>query len=101
LKIKTLTTKYLLRKLAGNYLPADIIKRPKKGFGIPVGKWLKNEFKPVVNELLNESFIKRQGLFEWSYVKALLDDHELNFADRRKELWTLLTFQWWWRKYFI
>ncbi len=101
LKIKALTTKYLLRKLASNDLPSNIIKRPKKGFGIPVGKWLKNEFKPVVNELLNESFIKRQGLFQWNYIKTLLDDHELNLADRRKELWTLLMFQWWWRKYFV
>ncbi len=100
LKIKTLTTKYLLRKLAGKHLPESITQRPKKGFGIPVGKWLKNEFKPVVNELLNESFIKRQGIFQWQYINSLLDEHNLNVADRRKELWTLLMFQWWWQKYF-
>ena len=99
-KIKSLTTKYLLRKLAGKYLPPSIIKRPKKGFGIPVGKWLNNEFKPVVNELLNESFITNQGIFNWHYVKALLYEHQSNIVDRRKELWTLLMFQWWWRKYF-
>lgn len=100
LKVNNLTTKYLLRKLAYAYLPSQIVKRPKKGFGIPVGKWLKNEFKPVVNELLHESFIKRQDIFQWSYIKQLLDEHETNLVDNRKELWTLLMFQYWWRKYF-
>jgi len=100
LKIKALTTKYLLRKLAGKHLPDSIIKRPKKGFGIPVGKWLQNEFRPVVNELLNESFISRQEIFNWDYVQTLLSEHNTGSADRRKELWNLLMFQRWWQKYF-
>lgn len=61
----------------------------------------KSEFKPLVSELLNESFIKHQGIFQWRYIKTLLDEHNLNIADRHKELWTLLMFQWWWQKYFL
>ena len=75
--------------------------RKKKGFGIPVGKWLKDEFKPVVDELLTESFIRRQSLFNWGYIDRLLQEHYQGKADRRKELWTLLMFQWWWRKFFM
>ena len=100
LKIKALTTKYLLRKLAAKYLPESIIKRPKKGFGIPVGKWLKDEFKPVVDELLNETFISRQEIFNWPYIQTLLTEHNTGIADRRKELWNILMFQRWWQKYF-
>jgi asparagine synthase (glutamine-hydrolysing) len=101
LKVRGTTSKYLLRRLAQSYLPKGIVQRPKKGFGIPVGKWLKHEFKSQVDELLNESFVQKQGLFSWSYIKGQLDDHERGSADRRKELWTLLMFQWWWRKFFI
>lgn len=100
-KIKGSVTKYLLRKVAANYLPDRIVRRPKKGFGIPVGKWLKDEFKPVVDELLTESFIRRQSLFNWGYIDRLLQEHYQGKADRRKELWTLLMFQWWWRKFFM
>lgn len=98
-KLRGMTTKYMLRKAAAPYLPESILKRPKKGFGIPVGRWLNHEFKPLVDELLSESFVKRQGLFEWSYIKRLRGEHEESRYDRRKELWTLFMFQWWWRKF--
>ncbi|MDP3507557.1 MAG: asparagine synthase (glutamine-hydrolyzing) [Candidatus Melainabacteria bacterium] len=101
LKVHGLTTKYLLKKAVAPYLPDYIMKRPKKGFGIPVAKWLRNEFRPVVDELLGESFIKRQGIFQWPYINRLVQEHMSQKADRRKELWTLLMFQWWWKKFFV
>jgi asparagine synthase (glutamine-hydrolysing) len=100
LKVKGLTSKYLLRQVAATCLPDKIVGRPKKGFGIPVGKWLKQDFKPVADELLCESFVRQQGLFRWEYIKDLIDQHHTGKVDRRKELWTLLMFQWWWRKFF-
>lgn len=100
LKVRGMTTKYLLKKAVTPYLPEYIMKRPKKGFGIPVAKWLRQEFRSVVDELLCQSFIEKQGVFQWQYVKTLLDEHMSMKADRRKELWTLLMFQWWWRKFF-
>jgi asparagine synthase (glutamine-hydrolysing) len=101
LKVHGLTTKYLLKKAVAPYLPEYIMKRPKKGFGIPVAKWLRNEFRPVVDELLGESFIRRQGIFQWPYINRLVQEHMSQKADRRKELWTLLMFQWWWKKFFV
>ncbi|MBS1992786.1 MAG: asparagine synthase (glutamine-hydrolyzing) [Cyanobacteria bacterium SZAS LIN-3] len=100
LKVRGTTTKYLLKKAVSPYLPDYIMKRPKKGFGIPVGKWIRQEFRPVVDELLSESFIKRQGIFNWVYINNLLAEHMSQKVDRRKELWTILMFQWWWRKFF-
>lgn len=99
LKVKGLTTKYLLKKAVTPYLPAENIKRPKKGFGIPVAKWLKQDFKPLVDELLCEEFVRKQGIFQWTYVDRLLNEHRDGRFDRRKELWTLFMFQWWWRKF--
>jgi len=100
MKVRGMTTKYLLKKAVAPYLPDYIMKRPKKGFGIPVGKWIRQEFRPVVDELLSESFIKRQGIFNWVYINNLLSEHMSQRVDRRKELWTILMFQWWWRKFF-
>ncbi|MBI4533094.1 MAG: asparagine synthase (glutamine-hydrolyzing), partial [Candidatus Melainabacteria bacterium] len=101
LKVKGLTTKYLLKKAMASYLPPRTVHRPKKGFGIPVARWLKKEFASTVSELLCERFVARQGIFVWPYIKDLLHEHNEGFCDRRKELWTLLMFQWWWRKFFV
>lgn len=100
LKIRGMKTKIVLRNAAEKYLPESIIKRPKKGFGIPVAKWLGSDFKPMVDELLSQQYIERQGIFDWTYVGDLLAQHESKRYDRRKELWTLFMFQWWWRKFF-
>jgi asparagine synthase (glutamine-hydrolysing) len=100
LKVKGFKTKYLLKKAVTPHLPESIIKRPKKGFGIPVAKWLRSDFKPLVDEVLSESYIQRQQLFDYAYVSELLQQHMSGAADRRKELWTLFMFQMWWRKFF-
>jgi len=100
LKMRGFKTKYLLKKAMAPYLPSRTISRPKKGFGIPVAKWLNKDFREVADELFSESFVKRQGLFEYSHINSLLTEHRSKVADRRKELWTLFMFQWWWQKYF-
>ncbi|MDX2107688.1 MAG: asparagine synthase (glutamine-hydrolyzing) [Candidatus Melainabacteria bacterium] len=100
LKLKGFRTKYLLRKLASQYLPESIVERPKKGFGIPVARWLQSDLKPLVDRLLSREYIGEQNIFQWDTVSGLLDDHMQKRADRRKELWTMLMFQCWWDKYF-
>lgn len=100
LKVRGRTTKYLLKKAVTPYLPPEIMKRPKKGFGIPVAKWLRSDFKSMVDELLAPDFVKQQGIFNVDYLLKLRLEHENGQVDRRKELWTLFMFQWWWRKFF-
>jgi asparagine synthase (glutamine-hydrolysing) len=100
LKVRGLKTKYLLKKAMAPYLPDRILNRPKKGFGIPVARWLRQEFRPQVNELMSEPFLKKQGIFKPEQIKQLLAEHDNEHYDRRKELWTLLMFQMWWRKFF-
>ncbi|MGH9549985.1 MAG: asparagine synthase-related protein, partial [Terriglobales bacterium] len=92
-------TKYLPKRALEPFLPEHILRRPKKGFGIPVAKWINAEFKPLVDELLDPSYIRKQGIFSNGYVQQLLIEHRTGAADRRKELWTLLMFQRWWSKY--
>lgn len=98
-KLHGLTTKYLLKKAAANVLPEAIIRRKKKGFGIPISKWLGGELKEFMLDYLAEGRIKRQGYFNYPYIKTLIDDHLKKKTDNRKLLWTLLVFQVWQERY--
>jgi len=94
-KLHGLKTKYLLKKAAAGILPDSIINRKKKGFGIPISKWLTGELKSYMLDYLGEERIKRQGYFNYPYIKGLIDDHLHKRKDHRKLLWTLLIFQIW------
>jgi asparagine synthase (glutamine-hydrolysing) len=98
-KLRGLTTKYLLKQAAAGILPERIIRRKKKGFGIPISQWLGNELKDFMLDYLSERRIKTQGYFNYSYIKGLIDDHLKRKKDNRKLLWTLLIFQIWHERY--
>lgn len=98
-KLRGSQTKYLPKKVFQSMLPKTILDRPKKGFGIPVAKWLRADFRPLVDELLDDGYLARQGIFNRHYVTQLVSQHMNGVADRRKELWTLLMFQRWWQKF--
>jgi asparagine synthase (glutamine-hydrolysing) len=99
-KLHGLKTKYLLKKAAAGLLPDQIINRKKKGFGIPISKWLTEELKGYMLDHLSEQRIRRQGFFNYAYVKRLIDDHLEKRKDNRKLLWTLLMFQVWHERFF-
>jgi asparagine synthase (glutamine-hydrolysing) len=99
LKLHRLTGKYLLKKSVERVLPREIIKRPKKGFNMPVAHWLTSELRDLVLDMLSEERISRQGFFNYPYVKHLLDEHFSRRRDNRKTLWTLLMFQMWYNTY--
>jgi asparagine synthase (glutamine-hydrolysing) len=98
-KLNGFKTKYLLKKAAEGILPEGIANRPKKGFGIPISQWLMGDLKEFMMDLLNEERIKRQGLFNYPYIKRLVEDHLTKKKDNRKLLWTLIVFQLWYERY--
>ena len=98
-KLNGLKTKYLLKKAATGILPEGIVNRTKKGFGIPVSRWLTEELKPLMFYYLEEERIKKQGFFNYPYIKNLITDHLIKKKDNRKLLWTLLVFQIWYEKF--
>lgn len=99
LKIKGLKTKYILKKALAKKLPMNIIERPKKGFGVPISAWFKNELKPMLLDEFNADRIRRDGLFNSQFIQNLLNDHFQGKKDNRKEIWTLLMFQLWKKNY--
>ena len=99
LKLRRLTGKYLLKKSVERMLPREIVNRPKKGFNMPVAHWLTGELRDLVLYLLSEVRVTQQGLFNYVYVKRLIDEHLSRQRDNRKLLWTLLMFQLWYNAY--
>lgn len=95
-KLKGKQGKYILKKAVEDLLPAAILKRPKKGFGIPIAQWLKGSLNPLLHDMLAPERLRRQGLFDPEYVQRLVLQHEAGSASYHKELWTLLVFQLWW-----
>ena len=96
-KLHGFKRKWLLKKAFAELLPDEILYRNKRGFQIPVAQWLRGRMRPLMEDLLSESTLKAQGIFNYQAVRALMDEHISGRADLRKPLWTLLVFQLWWR----
>jgi asparagine synthase (glutamine-hydrolysing) len=95
LKIKGVTTKYLLKQAMKDHLPKSIRNRKKKGFMIPTSLYLQKNLRDLVEDMLGETSLKRQGLFRPEVVKRLWAEHDSGKRDYRRELWTLLVLQLW------
>lgn len=98
-KYRHFQTKYIFKKLMADKLPKEIVFRPKKGFGVPMASWLKNELRGLCNEMLSEQRIKGAGFFNFSYINQLKKEHFSGHKDNRKLLWTLLIFEIWREKW--
>jgi asparagine synthase (glutamine-hydrolysing) len=95
LKLRGLTTKYVLKRALADVLPRETLARPKKGFGIPVGHWLRRELRALMRDMCGADAIRRGGLFRPETVERLVVEHEAGVHDHRKKLYTLLAFQLW------
>ncbi len=96
-KLNKFRRKYLLKKAFSKLLPKEILTRNKRGFQIPVAQWLRTSLRPLVEELLGDDFLQKQGLFHIPTVRALVNAHMNGSQDLRKPLWTLLVLQLWWK----
>jgi asparagine synthase (glutamine-hydrolysing) len=94
-KLNGKSGKHILKQAMADLLPADILHRPKKGFGIPIAEWLKGRLNPLMHDLLAPVRLKEQGIFNAGYVQQLITEHERGTASHHKQLWTLLVFQLW------
>ena len=95
LKVRGGISKVLLRRWLGERAPARIARRPKKGFGAPLGRWFRGELKELVGDTLSAAAVKRQGLLNPEPVARLLQEHWTGVVDRRKEIFNLLTLALW------
>ena len=91
--------KWVLKKAMEPYLPKDVIYRPKSGFGAPLRRWMRNELRPLLCDLLSVDSVKRRGLFEPSAVQRLIAQNDSGRVDAAYTLLSLLSIEIWSRAY--
>jgi asparagine synthase (glutamine-hydrolysing) len=99
IKVQNNQPKYLMRKLAANYLPNPILRREKQGFMLPIAYWFRTDLFPLVSLMLEQSYFVKEGWFKKEYIHRLLDEHRNNRYDHHVRLWMLLTLELWHQLY--
>lgn len=97
LKVRGFTTKYLLKKVVSPWLPKEIVHRKKRGFGAPLGSWIRHELGPMLNVLLGEKQVEKRGLFRRSAVQNMIDLHRGEKQDYTDHLLALINLELWCR----
>jgi asparagine synthase (glutamine-hydrolysing) len=89
------TTKYIFRQAMRGMLPDEVLRQPKAGFAAPVDYWLAHDLRPLVDDLLSESQIRRRGLFRPEVVRSYVDGHRSGAEDWSMQIWQFLTLEVW------
>jgi asparagine synthase (glutamine-hydrolysing) len=90
--------KRVLREVLSRYVPRKLFDRPKRGFAVPIGKWLRSGLRPWAEELLEEKRLAEQGIYDPAAVSAMWREH-LAGRDYGERLWGVLMFQAWWDRW--
>jgi asparagine synthase (glutamine-hydrolysing) len=98
MKVRPGSTKRILKQAMAQWLPPEVVNRPKMGFGVPMAAWLRGELRDYAHDLLTDHTANGRGFFRPAAVSALLREHDSGI-DRSKELWALLQFEQWHRTY--
>jgi asparagine synthase (glutamine-hydrolysing) len=94
-KIRDGRSKWLLRRILDKYVPAKLIDRPKSGFGVPFGQWLRDPLREWAEGLLDENKLKQEGIFQADIVRRYWQEHLSGWRNRQYNLWPILMFQAW------
>jgi asparagine synthase (glutamine-hydrolysing) len=95
MKMRDGQSKWLLRQVLYQYVPKELIERPKMGFGIPVGEWMRGPLKAWVEELLDESRLRQEGFFNVQLIRLRWQEHLSGKRNWQYFLWSVLMFQAW------
>ena len=95
MKIRGGTGKHILRQLLYREAPQALFERPKAGFGIPVGEWIRGSLRPWAEELLDRRRLEQEGYFDADIVRQRWSRHLAGEEDATPALWAILMFQAW------
>ena len=99
LKLRNGSGKYLLQRAMAADLPAEVLKRKKMGFGVPLGAWFRHELRDMTRDVLLGARARQRGILRPSEVQALLDTHDAGRRDCSARLWSLICFELWMRQW--
>jgi asparagine synthase (glutamine-hydrolysing) len=98
-KIRNGVKKYLLKEITHDFIPKELMERPKKGFSFPVFEWLKEDLDEYIEIYLNKSYIEQQAIFNWDTVNQLIKNYKTGHQINAQKIWLLLTFQLWYSEW--
>lgn len=98
-KLRGWTTKYILRRSMKGLLPDAILNRPKMGFPVPLGRWLRDEYSSFVDEYVLSERVRSRGIFDRKAVELLAAEHTQGVSNHADRLWALITFEVWLRQF--
>ena len=84
-----------MKDVLSRYVPRELIDRPKRGFGLPVGSWITGPLREWAEDQLSEQRLEKQGIFDTKKVRQLWGQHACGWANHSKALWSILMFQAW------
>jgi asparagine synthase (glutamine-hydrolysing) len=99
LKLAGTETKQLLKRVAKELIPSEILDRPKQGFGIPLEEWINRQLRDQIRDILHEPRTRQRGYVNYDYVDRILDEHHKDRRDHSFQLWSLLILELWHRQY--
>jgi asparagine synthase (glutamine-hydrolysing) len=98
LKVRGFEGKRILRRAIRDLVPRENLARLKKGFGLPLARWMREDLAPMSRDLLTDRTFRERGLCEPRAVERLLDEHQRGI-DRSQRLWNLLMLELWYRHF--
>jgi asparagine synthase (glutamine-hydrolysing) len=99
LRLRGWTTKYVLRRSMSGILPEAIIKRRKMGFPVPLAAWFRGPFRPVIEDYVLSERAAARGLFDETFVRTLVAEHQSGARNHTERLWALVNFEMWMRQF--
>jgi asparagine synthase (glutamine-hydrolysing) len=96
-RLQGLQKKRILRQIARRYVPANVIDRPKRGFGVPIDRWFRQELRDLAHDVLLSQRLRDRGYFNQQVIEQMLVEHQTGRRDRHYQLWNLLMFELWHR----
>jgi asparagine synthase (glutamine-hydrolysing) len=88
-----------MKKALAGIVPNEVLHPPKRGFGAPIGAWMKSELMPLMETLLSRTAVQSRGLVHYEPVRQLLEDHRSSRVDGTDRLLALLNLEIWCRIY--